>query len=52
MAEIIRTFEPVAGTLTHVLLDSWYTSKRIWKVARERGFPDHQRVCAATGRCA
>ncbi len=38
MAEIIRTFEPVAGTLTHVLLDSWYTSKRIWKIARERGF--------------
>ena len=38
MAEIIRTFEPVSGTLTHVLLDSWYTSKRIWKIARERGF--------------
>ena len=38
MAEMIRTFEPVANTLTHVLLDSWYTSKRIWHVARERGF--------------
>ena len=38
MAEIIRTFVPVSGTLTHVLLDSWYTSKRIWKIARERGF--------------
>lgn len=38
MAEIIATFEPVVGTLTHVLLDSWYTSKRIWKIARERGF--------------
>jgi SRSO17 transposase len=38
MAEIIGTFEPVAGTLTHVLLDSWYTSKRIWRIARERGF--------------
>lgn len=38
MAEIISTFEPVVGTITHVLLDSWYTSKRIWKIARERGF--------------
>ena len=38
MAEIIHTFEPVVGTVTHVLLDSWYTSKRIWKIARERGF--------------
>jgi SRSO17 transposase len=38
MAEIINTFEPVVGTITHVLLDSWYTSKRIWKIARERGF--------------
>ena len=38
MAELIHTFEPVAGTLTHVLLDSWYTCKRIWQVARERGF--------------
>ena len=38
MAEMIRTFEPVADTVTHVLLDSWYTSKRIWRVARERGF--------------
>jgi len=38
MAEIINTFVPVAGTLTHVLLDSWYTSKRIWKIARKREF--------------
>jgi SRSO17 transposase len=38
MAEIIRTFVPLRDTVTHVLLDSWYTSKRIWKVARERGF--------------
>ncbi len=38
MAEMISSFEPMVGTLTHVLLDSWYTSKRIWKVARERGF--------------
>jgi SRSO17 transposase len=36
--EMIRTFQPVAGTLTHVLLDSWYSAKSIWKAARERGF--------------
>jgi len=34
----IRHFEPVADTTTHVLLDTWYTAKRIWTVARERGF--------------
>jgi hypothetical protein len=38
MEEQIRTFEPVAGTTTHVLLDSWYTAKRIWRASRERGF--------------
>lgn len=38
MAEIIRTFVPAPETVTHVLLDSWYTSKRIWRIARERGF--------------
>jgi SRSO17 transposase len=26
------------GTHTHVLLDSWYSAKRIWKAAHERGF--------------
>jgi len=38
MEMLILTFEPVGGTLTHVLLDAWYTSKRIWRAARERGF--------------
>jgi hypothetical protein len=38
MAATIRSFEPVAGTHTHVLLDSWYSAKALWKVARERGF--------------
>jgi len=38
MEEHIRTFAPVAGTRTHVLLDSWYGAKRLWKAARERGF--------------
>ena len=34
----IRDFQPVPNTLTHVLVDSWYTCKRIWRAARERGF--------------
>jgi DDE superfamily endonuclease len=38
MAEQIRTFKPLTGTQTHVLLDSWYAAKCIWKAARERGF--------------
>jgi DDE superfamily endonuclease len=38
MEAIIRTFEPVAGTLTHVLLDTWYSAKCLWRAARERGF--------------
>jgi SRSO17 transposase len=38
MKETIRTFEPVGGTVTHVLLDSWYSAKCLWRVAREREF--------------
>ncbi len=38
MAEQIRTFKPVPGTRTHVLLDSWYAAKCIWKGARARDF--------------
>ncbi len=38
MEAIIRTFEPVAGTLTHVLLDTWYSAKCLWRAARQRGF--------------
>jgi hypothetical protein len=38
LEETIRTFEPVAGTLTHVLLDSWYSAKCLWRAAREREF--------------
>lgn len=38
MIESISSFEPVAGTRTHVLLDSWYGAKAIWRAARERGF--------------
>jgi len=38
MEQRIRTFEPVAGTQTHVLLDTWYSAKALWRAARERGF--------------
>ena len=38
MKTIITDFIPIVGTQTHVLLDSWYTAKKIWKAARERGF--------------
>jgi hypothetical protein len=38
METTIRDFQPVANTLTHVLMDSWYTCKRIWRAARQRGF--------------
>jgi hypothetical protein len=38
MEAVIRTFEPVAGTLTHVLLDTWYSAKRLWRAAQQRGF--------------
>ena len=36
METVIRTFEPVAGTVTHVLLDTWYSAKRLWRAARQR----------------
>jgi hypothetical protein len=38
MKTLIREFEPVAGTQTHVLLDSWYCAKCLWHAARERDF--------------
>src|SRR6266567_3343851 len=38
MEERIRSFEPVAGTVTHVLLDSWYSAKCLWRAARSRDF--------------
>lgn len=38
MRQIILTFVPLPDTVTHVLLDTWYTAKAIWKVARARGF--------------
>lgn len=38
METLIRSFEPVTGTLTHILLDSWYCAKCLWRAARDRGF--------------
>ena len=38
METFIRSFEPVTGTLTHILLDSWYCAKCLWRAARDRGF--------------
>ncbi|TMD66906.1 MAG: hypothetical protein E6I91_08305 [Chloroflexi bacterium] len=38
MESLIREFEPVAGTTTHILLDSWYCAKCLWHAARERDF--------------
>ena len=38
LLDLIRTFVPLPGTRTHVLLDSWYSAKRLWKAARQRGF--------------
>ena len=38
METTIREFEAVPNTQTHVLVDSWFGCKRIWRAARERGF--------------
>jgi len=38
MAEVLATFAPLPGTHTPVLLDSWYSAKRLCKVTRARGF--------------
>lgn len=38
MMDIITNFVPVPDTQTHVLLDSWYTAKKLWQVVRQRDF--------------
>jgi hypothetical protein len=38
METLIREFEPVDSTKTHILLDSWYCAKCLWHAARERDF--------------
>ncbi len=37
MIQQIQDFIPPAGTETHILLDSWYNGKRLWKAALDRG---------------
>jgi hypothetical protein len=36
--EVIRTVAPGANTQTHVLMDSWYTCRRLWRAALGRGW--------------
>jgi hypothetical protein len=36
--EEIERFEPVPGTQTHVLIDSWFHCKRVRRAAQKRGF--------------
>jgi hypothetical protein len=36
--EIVETFEPLAHTHTHVLIDSWYLNKKLWKATKLRGW--------------
>ena len=38
MIQHIENFTPPAGTETHLLFDSWYGAKKIWKAARKRDF--------------
>ena len=38
MIQQIQNFTPPSGTETHVLLDSWYNGKKLWKAALDRGF--------------
>ncbi len=34
--KVIREFEPLTDTCTHVLIDSWYVNKRVWKAVKGR----------------
>jgi hypothetical protein len=34
--KFLQEFEPLPETHTHVLIDSWYVNKRIWRAVRER----------------
>jgi hypothetical protein len=34
----IEQFEPVAGTQTHLLIDSWFHNKRVRRAAQQRGW--------------
>jgi hypothetical protein len=36
--EAVEALVPLPGTVTHVLVDSWYTCHRLWRAALGRGF--------------
>lgn len=36
--EDVTTFEPPPDTHTHLLVDTWYMARRIWRAARRRGW--------------
>jgi len=36
--QAIQRFVPPPDTHTHVLVDAWYVSKRVWQAARQRGW--------------
>lgn len=36
--EGINSFAPPPGTRTHVLMDAWYTCRRLWRAVLTRGF--------------
>ena len=36
--EAVKALTPIPGTLTHILVDSWYTCKELWRIALSRGF--------------
>jgi hypothetical protein len=38
VVEAVQALVPLPGTATHVLVDSWYTCRRLWRAARARGF--------------
>lgn len=38
VVKAIDSLVPVPDTLTHVLVDAWYTCRHVWRVALDRGF--------------
>ena len=36
--DAIRTFKPLAGTKTHILVDAWYTCHSLWTAVLQRNF--------------
>lgn len=36
--QAVATFKPLADTQTHVLVDSWYLNKALWKAVKRRGW--------------